>query len=291
MKKQIVLQRGLILGLISMMVILMSGCFAGAITDEPYLGEEVSESSAFQEQPRNNTAEAEVTKLWLVDRNTALPSSFTPSALTAGGEAGGQLIEAAAADYVKMTEAMKADGVGDLYLVQGYRSYEEQEELYSACVQSFLDKGESASRAELLASYQLAKAGQDEHQTGLAVDVSISSDLTLSEDFRSTDQGKWLARNSWRYGFVYRYETTDTGLKEPWHLRYVGAIHGQIMTERGFTLEEYLDFLAQSGQYYFTDSQGVQYVIYYRSSLVENFRNIQSICGDNQGHYIITCFV
>ena len=45
MKKQIVLQRGLILGLISMMVILMSGCFAGAITDEPYLGEEVSELS------------------------------------------------------------------------------------------------------------------------------------------------------------------------------------------------------------------------------------------------------
>ena len=126
MNKQIVLQRGLILGLISMIVVLMSGCFAGAITDEPYLGEEVSESSALQELPRNNAAEAEVTKLWLVDRNTALPSSFTPSALTVVGESGEWLVEAAAVDYSKMTEAMKADGVGDLYLVQGYRSYEEQ---------------------------------------------------------------------------------------------------------------------------------------------------------------------
>ncbi|MGL5861031.1 MAG: D-alanyl-D-alanine carboxypeptidase family protein, partial [Phycicoccus sp.] len=48
-------------------------------------------------------------------------------------------------------------------------------------------------------------------------------------------QGVWLARNSWRFGFILRYERGETGVTgvnfEPWHFRYVGtslaaAYHG-----------------------------------------------------------------
>ncbi len=30
---------------------------------------------------------------------------------------------------------------------------------------------------------------------------------------------------------------------EPWHFRYVGTPHAQIMEDRGLVLEEYIDFL------------------------------------------------
>lgn len=49
------------------------------------------------------------------------------------------------------------------------------------------------------------------------------------------------------YGFIQRY-TEDkekiTGIShEPWHFRYVGYPHSQIITERGLSLEEYIEFV------------------------------------------------
>ena len=35
-----------------------------------------------------------------------------------------------------------------------------------------------------------------------------------------------------------------TGIgQEPWHFRYVGVPHAEIMTEKGMVLEEYMEFL------------------------------------------------
>ena len=35
-----------------------------------------------------------------------------------------------------------------------------------------------------------------------------------------------------------------TGIgQEPWHFRYVGVPHAEIMTEKGMVLEEYIEFL------------------------------------------------
>ena len=76
MKKQAVSKWVVIIGLISMTAVLMSGCFAGAITDEPYVGEETSENSVMEEVSADSAAEAEVTKLWLVDRDSTLPLSL-----------------------------------------------------------------------------------------------------------------------------------------------------------------------------------------------------------------------
>ena len=50
-----------------------------------------------------------------------------------------------------------------------------------------------------------------------------------------------------RYGFVLRYPAgreAVTGIAhEPWHFRYVGPIHGEIMARLDLTLEEYLEEL------------------------------------------------
>ena len=49
--------------------------------------------------------------------------------------------------------------------------------------------------------------------------------------------------------FIERYPAGKEGItgtaQEPWHLRYVGMPHGEIMAEQGLTLEEYHLFLRQ----------------------------------------------
>jgi D-alanyl-D-alanine carboxypeptidase len=66
----------------------------------------------------------------------------------------------------------------------------------------------------------------------------------LVEEFGETKEGKWLAENAHKYGFIIRYpkdKVDITGYKyEPWHLRYVGVDHAKEIHNRGISLEEYL---------------------------------------------------
>lgn len=49
------------------------------------------------------------------------------------------------------------------------------------------------------------------------------------------------------YGFVLRYPKNKTHITkigyEPWHFRYVGVPHSQIMSSQGWVLEEYIAFI------------------------------------------------
>ena len=58
---------------------------------------------------------------------------------------------------------------------------------------------------------------------------------------------KWLAENSWKYGFILRYPDDKikiTGIiYEPWHFRYVGETLAKDIYESSLCLEEYLTML------------------------------------------------
>ena len=62
--------------------------------------------------------------------------------------------------------------------------------------------------------------------------------------YGNTAEGKWLAKNAHKYGFIIRYpkgKEDITGYEyEPWHLRYVGKDAAAEIYSRGVTLEEYL---------------------------------------------------
>lgn len=125
-----------------------------------------------------------------------------------------------------------------LYAVSGYRSYARQEVLFNNRVQK--DGIEEANKL-------VARPGQSEHQTGLAMDVSSKSVLlSLDEDFGNTKEGIWLKENAHRFGFIIRYlkdKEDITGYSyEPWHIRYVGKDAAKEIYEKGITLEEYLGF-------------------------------------------------
>ncbi len=79
----------------------------------------------------------------------------------------------------------------------------------------------------------------------LAADIgSVPLQCTLAACFGQTTQGKWLAANAWRFGFLLRYpadKVAVTGYEyEPWHFRYIGVQLSTEMHNTGVTtLEEF----------------------------------------------------
>ena len=120
-----------------------------------------------------------------------------------------------------------------LYGVSGYRSYERQMEIFKA------NKKKDGESANLYS----ARAGQSEHQTGLAMDVTCEAvNFELCEAFCKTREFEWLRDNVHKFGFVIRYPQEKEGITgyqfEPWHLRYVGKKLAKVMFEKGLVLEE-----------------------------------------------------
>ncbi|VXC42672.1 conserved exported hypothetical protein [Bacillus sp. 349Y] len=123
-----------------------------------------------------------------------------------------------------------------LYAQSGYRSYDRQAELYNYYKRTYGEK--YASRIS-------AKPGTSEHQTGLAMDVtSPSVGYDLVEKFANTNEGKWVAKNAHKYGFIIRYpkgKENETGYAyEPWHLRYVGKDAAKEIYSKNITFEKYV---------------------------------------------------
>ncbi|MFB0918772.1 MAG: M15 family metallopeptidase [Clostridiaceae bacterium] len=84
--------------------------------------------------------------------------------------------------------------------------------------------------------------GGSEHESGLAIDIMV--DDIGDVRFFDTPSGKFTNENSWKYGFIVRYGRTKQEITnipfEPWHFRYVGLPHAQIMYENDFAMEEYI---------------------------------------------------
>lgn len=141
----------------------------------------------------------------------------------------------AAEAFHKLVEAAMVEDL-DLLMTTAYRSYDFQKTLYDNYV-----KNEGQEAADTFS----AKPGQSEHQTGLSVDVSSSSvDYKLTSLFGQTEEGKWLANNAHKYGFIIRFpegkENITGYMYEPWHIRYVGLQVANEIFRQGVTLEEYL---------------------------------------------------
>jgi D-alanyl-D-alanine carboxypeptidase len=128
--------------------------------------------------------------------------------------------------------------------VSGYRSYETQKAIFTRNVKS---RGfEEANRFS-------AYPGQSEHQLGLALDVSIKElGYALEQEFGDTKEGKWLAENAHKYGFILSYpkdREAETGYAyEPWHIRYIGKEAAAMIYENDWLLDDYLEYLESASQ-------------------------------------------
>ncbi|XRB08689.1 D-alanyl-D-alanine carboxypeptidase [Pycnococcus provasolii] len=144
------------------------------------------------------------------------------------GGYGDVTLRAAAA---RQFEAMRAHAARDgVYLVpvSGFRSVDEQHDLYfnvkSLRVQT------AAQRAEVS-----APPGYSEHHTGYAVDVAEEGRVTLTEDFKYTRAFHWLCNHAAKYHFELSFpENNEQGVAfEPWHWRWTGDVHALRTFARG----------------------------------------------------------
>ena len=129
-------------------------------------------------------------------------------------------------------------------LISGYRSVEEQTELYNERVAQLEATGLSHEEAEAQAQTQVQVPGASEHQTGLAIDMSVPNG-------QSEEVAQQIIALAPQYGFVLRYpegKNAITGVDyENWHFRYVGVENAQYMVKHQLVLEEYIQKLKEAG--------------------------------------------
>lgn len=173
--------------------------------------------------------------LWtLVNKSRSIPASYTPNKLIVPDLPRAASISVRSDVVTPLTQmftAAKQAGLS-LMIASGYRSYENQQSIFNA---SAAEVGNSE------ANKLIALPGQSEHQTGLAVDIASSKNCYVQACFSDTAEGKWLATNSYKYGFILRYPSSSESITgysyEPWHFRYVGVDLATAIYESNSTLE------------------------------------------------------
>ena len=171
------------------------------------------------------------------------PKDLTKVSFIKEGGSSRYMREYAAKSFDAMMIEAKANGCKGLIATSTYRSYDYQKDLFQYYVDRFIKKGYSEEEAIALTRADTAYPGESEHHTGLAVDVHNMRDCL--PEFADTYEGKWLAENCWKFGFILRYplgkEDITSYVFEPWHFRYVGRTHAKRIWDLGITLEEYLE--------------------------------------------------
>lgn len=114
--------------------------------------------------------------------------------------------------------AAKQEGL-NLIIASGYRSHQTQTTVYN---------NEVKRNGQQAADRESARPGYSEHQTGLAIDIGAASrQCEIESCFGDMAEGKWLAANAYKYGFIIRYQPGTEAVTgytyESWHFRYVGT--------------------------------------------------------------------
>jgi zinc D-Ala-D-Ala carboxypeptidase len=194
------------------------------------------------------------TSLWVVanKQRRLQPAEYIPDDLVvpdipmkAGITSSENRLRKVTADALsKLAAAAKTDGL-TLTMQSGYRSYSYQTALYNRYV---------GEQGQATADTQSARAGHSEHQTGLAVDLGGTTRpaCNVEDCYKDTPEGKWIAANAHKYGFIIRYpegKQSVTGyIYEPWHLRFVGTeLAADMHGKRVATMEEYFGLPAAPG--------------------------------------------
>ena len=180
--------------------------------------------------------------LFLINREYMITADYIPDDLVMPDvrrNSSSVMMRREAAEALEaLFNAAKEEQGYTLTAVSGYRSYQTQQNIYNRRVKN-------AGKAK--ADQFVALPGSSEHQLGLAMDVGRRTNTKLKASFGNSPEGKWLAENCYRFGFILRYkqewvETTGYAY-EPWHIRYVGREHALRIQELDIPFEEYIALL------------------------------------------------
>lgn len=153
------------------------------------------------------------------------------------------------------------DGIPDLIIASGYRSYDDQVGTYFSKISKLYNDqtpipggvpkevvDEYLKRAELS-----APPGYSEHSTGLGFDFvapnTYPRSVNLDPQTFETSFASWLATNAPKYGFKLSYPPgSNKGANyEPWHFAYEGVPNSKEFAKPAKTLSDLTDTNSTSG--------------------------------------------
>ena len=189
----------------------------------------------------NDSTKAKIEKgiFTLVNKFYYLDETYTPDNLVVVNgiyaRDSAKLVDIAFDNFKEMADEASKEGL-TLKVTTGYRSYSFQSTLYNNYV-----KNDGIEAADTYS----ARPGYSEHQLGYSADLTNAS-LVSFDDFKNTNEYKWLQDNAYKYGFILRYpegkEYITGYMFESWHYRYVGVDIAKYIYENNITYEEYYEY-------------------------------------------------
>lgn len=192
---------------------------------------------------------------------------------------------------------MYKDNNVDYAMSIGSRTFDQQNQIFNQKVSENMSVGKTEEQARDDASMVVAIPGSSEHQLGLGVDFAIPGGFLIGE-FKNSTSGKWLSDNSYKYGFVSRYtkeqSTINNIIFEPWHFRYIGLPHSEILYKEGIVFDTYIKILREEKVKYYKNEKNEDYIIWLLSGLLRpekmefNTSNGIGVSSDNGEGIILT---
>lgn len=207
--------------------------------------------------------------LMLINQDFPLPERFEGD-ISEYKESGVMMNNCVKEAYEALSEDVFQKFDEKLYIMSAFRTEEQQRQAMS-------ENGDTA-----------AAVGESEHQAGLALDVYVR--YYAGKGFLKSESGKYVNTDCWKYGFIIRYPyygQASTGMEyEPWHIRYVGSPHAEIIYRNRLTLEKYIEDM-EYGKFYSYGNYLItrQYPDHFLAPEVYQSVNISP---DNCGGYILT---
>jgi D-alanyl-D-alanine carboxypeptidase len=181
-------------------------------------------------------------KPMLINRDNPVPSGYNPVLIEVSDN---YFLEKKTGEaMIRMINTALCCGI-EICIFSAYRSSAYQQKLFDDEVKIYTEQGYSYTEALAKASEAVALPYTSEHNAGLSADLSSPELFGLTtKAFDKTRQFEWLMKNARKFGFILRYpkeKENITGIMyEPWHFRYVGNPHAEIISQNNITLEEYI---------------------------------------------------
>ena len=237
----------LLIGIICGLIAIVKGRFTKRVNNQEEVKNQISnivnEKRTNEVTQVSTVPENRILNEWnlkLVNNDNSVDKSYVPELEE---YADGIMFDKRAIEYLRnMINAMHKDNITGIWVQSAYRSYEKQEELFNKKVTSYKNQGKGQAEAERLAQMVVQRPEMSEHNLALAADFN-----TVTNEFENTKAFTWLQKNAADYGFILRYPKDKQDITkityESWHWRYVGMEHAKVMKDKGYCLEEYIEYL------------------------------------------------